>query len=51
MSLNKELRSLALGSAHEKFDVWTRPNIRFGTCKVPRLKQALDSIVETIWKQ
>jgi hypothetical protein len=27
MSSNKELRSLTLGSAHEKFDVWTRPNL------------------------
>ena len=25
MSSNKELRSLTLGSAHEKFEVWTRP--------------------------
>ena len=27
MSSNKELSSLTLGSAHEKFDVWTRPKI------------------------
>jgi hypothetical protein len=28
MSSNKELGSLTLGSAHEKFDVWPRPEIR-----------------------
>ncbi len=34
MSSNKELRSLTSGSAHEKFDVRSRPNVNSANIKI-----------------